>query len=337
MTDLSTNFMGIKLVNPIIVGSSNMVDHPEKLKQLEGAGAAAIVYKSLFEEQIQLESFQFHSEIELYNERSAESINLHPGMEHAGPAEHLYKLKLAKQSLTIPLIGSLNCIFTETWVDWAMQIEEAGVDGIELNFFSLPRDLETSAASIEQEQVAIVKQVCQAVSIPVCVKLSPFYTNTLQVIKRMHDAGGKAFVLFNRMFEPDINTNALKHIVPFNLSEHGDYRMSLRYIGILYKNISASLIGSTGIHSGLDVAKMILSGADAVQIVSAIYLNKPAIITQILNDLSKFMELNNFKSLDDFRGKLSKDHTRDPFVYKRAQYIDLLLHSEKLLKTNDEV
>lgn len=337
MTDLSTNFMGIKLANPIIVGSSNMVDHPEKLKQLEEAGAAAIVYKSLFEEQIQLESFQFHSEMELYNERSAESINLHPGMEHAGPAEHLYKLRLAKQSLSIPLIGSLNCIFTETWVDWAQQIEKTGVDGLELNFFSLPRDYETSAASIEQEQIAIVKQVCQAVTIPVCVKLSPFYTNTLQVIKRMQDAGAKAFVLFNRMFEPDISTNGLKHIVPFNLSEHGDYRLSLRYIGILYNNIDASLVGSTGIHSGLDVAKMILSGADAVQVVSAVYLNTPAVITQILADLKKFMELNSFDSLEKFRGKLSKDHTRDPFVYKRAQYVDLLLHSEKLLRTNDEV
>lgn len=337
MTELSTTFMGIKLANPIIVGSSNMVDHPEKLKQLEEAGAAAIVYKSLFEEQIQLESFQFHSEMELYNERSAESINLHPDMEHAGPAEHLHKLRLAKQSLKIPLIGSLNCIFTETWVDWAIQIEKTGVDGIELNFFSLPRDFETSAASIEQEQVSIVKQVCQAVSIPVSVKLSPFYTNTLQVIKRMEDAGAKAFVLFNRMFEPDISTNALKHIVPFNLSEHGDYRMSLRYIGILYNNLKASLVGSTGIHSGQDVAKMILSGANAVQMVSAIYLNTPAVVTQILADLKKFMELNNFKSLEDFRGKLSKDHTRDPFVYKRAQYVDLLLHSEKLLKTNDEV
>ncbi len=337
MTDLSTTFMGIKLANPIIVGSSNMVDNPEKLKQLEESGAAAIVYKSLFEEQVQLESFQFHTEMELYNERSAESINLYPGMEHAGPAEHLLKLRQAKQSLKIPVIGSLNCIFTETWVDWALQIEQTGVDGIELNFFSLPRDFETSAASIEQEQIAIVKQVCQAVSIPVSVKLSPFYTNTLQVIKRMNDAGAKGFVLFNRMFEPDISTNALKHIVPFNLSEHGDYRMSLRYIGILYKNLNASLAGSTGIHSGADVAKMILSGADAVQIVSAIYLNTPAVITQILSDLGKFMESNNFKTLDSFRGSLSRDHTKDPFVYKRAQYVDLLLHSEKLLRSDNQV
>lgn len=332
MPDYSVNYMGIKLSNPIIVGSSNMVDNPETLKQLEESGAAAIVFKSLFEEQIQLESLQLQSEMELYNERSAESINLFPGMQHAGPAEHLFKLRQAKQQLNIPLIASLNCIFTETWVDWAQQIEKTGVDGLELNFFGLPRDFETSAASVEQEQVFIVKQVCEAVSIPVSVKLSPFYTNTLQVIKRMREAGAKAFVLFNRLFEPDISTNSLRHISPFNLSEHGDYRMSLRYIGILYKNINASLIGSNGIHTGLDVVKMLLAGADAVQVVSTIYLNNPQVISEMLDEIKKFMDQHNFSSFEDFRGKLSRDYTKDPFVYKRAQYIDLLLHSEKLFK-----
>lgn len=332
MPDYSVNYMGIKLSNPIIVGSSNMVDNPDTLKQLEDAGAAAIVYKSLFEEQIQLESLQLQSEMELYNERSAESINLFPGMQHAGPAEHIYKLRQAKQQLSIPLIGSLNCIFTETWVDWAQQIEKTGVDGLELNFFGLPRDFETSASSIEQEQINIVKQVCEAVSIPVSVKLSPFYTNTLQVIKRMREAGAKAFVLFNRLFEPDISTNSLRHISPFNLSEHGDYRMALRYVGILYKNINASLIGSNGIHTGLDVVKMLLAGADAVQVVSTIYLNNPQVISEMLDEIRKFMDHHEFNSYEDFRGKLSRDYTRDPFVYKRAQYIDLLLHSEKLFK-----
>lgn len=332
MPDYSVNYMGIKLSNPIIVGSSNMVDNPETLKQLEESGAAAIVYKSLFEEQIQLESLQLQSEMELYNERNAESINLFPGMQHAGPAEHLFKLRQAKQQLNIPLIASLNCIFTETWVDWAQQIEKTGVDGLELNFFGLPRDFETSAASVEQEQVFIVKQVCDAVSIPVSVKLSPFYTNTLQVIKRMREAGAKAFILFNRLFEPDISTNSLRHISPFNLSEHGDYRMALRYIGILYKNINASLVGSNGIHTGLDVVKMLLAGADAVQVVSTIYLNNPQVISEMLDEIKKFMDQHNFSSFEDFKGKLSRDYTKDPFVYKRAQYIDLLLHSEKLFK-----
>ncbi|HLN53686.1 MAG TPA: dihydroorotate dehydrogenase-like protein [Lentimicrobium sp.] len=332
MAENSINYMGLKLANPIIVGSSNIVDNPVTLKAMEDAGAAAVVFKSLFEEQIQLESLQFHTEMELYNERNAESINLFPGMEYAGPAEHLHKLRKAKQALNIPLIGSLNCVFTETWIDWAKQIEETGVDGLELNFFSIPRDFETTSSSIEQEQIAIVKQVCDAVSIPVSVKLSPFYTNTINVVRKMREAGAKAFVLFNRIFEPDISLNSLKHISPFNLSEPGDYRMSLRYIGILHKNINASLIGSNGIHTGADVIKLILAGADAVQIVSTVYLNSPSVISEILGEIRKFMEANNFASYEDFRGKLSRQNTRDPFVYKRAQYIDLLLHSEKLIK-----
>lgn len=334
MNDAPLNFMGLKLANPIIIGSSNLIDDPEMLVRLEEAGAAAIVYKSLFEEQIQLESLQFHTEMELYNERSAESINLFPDMQHAGPAEHLYKLSLAKQKIKIPLIGSLNCIFTETWVEWAKEIEHTGVDGLELNFFGLPRNFETSAESIENEQVSIVKQVVEAVNIPVSVKLSPFYTNVLQVVRRMQEAGAKAFVLFNRLFEPDISTNTLKHIAPFNLSDHGDYRLSLRYTGMLYNSIDASIVSSNGIHTGLDAVKLILAGADAVQVVSAVYLKGPEIIREMLGEIRQFMEDNNFASYNDFRGKLSLQNTKDPYVYKRAQYVDLLLHSDKLVKVN---
>lgn len=337
MSDFSINYMGLKLANPIIVGASNMVDNIETLKKLQDAGAAAIVYKSLFEEQIQLESLQFETEMELYNERNAESISLFPEIKHAGPVEHLYNLRRAKQNLTIPLIGSLNCVFNETWVEWALEMEKTGIDGLELNFFGVPRDFVATAESIEQEQISIVEQVCKSVRIPVSVKLSPFYTNTLQVVKKMQEAGAKGFVLFNRLFEPDISTNSLTHIAPYNLSEPGDYRMALRYVGLLHKNVDASLIGATGIHSGADVAKLILAGADAVQIVSAIYLNSPEIITTMLNELRSFMTDNNFSTYDDFKGKLSKDKTKDPFVYKRAQYIDLLLHSEKLLNFNRPV
>ncbi|MGE5316571.1 MAG: dihydroorotate dehydrogenase-like protein, partial [Chloroflexota bacterium] len=333
----SVNYMGLKLANPVIVGSSNMVDDPEMMVKLQEAGAAAIVYKSLFEEQIQLESLQFSTEMELYNERNAESIHLFPEMQHAGPAEHLYKLTLAKQKLAIPVIGSLNCIFTETWVDWAQKIQATGVDGLELNFFGVPRNFDTSAESIENEQVAIVKQVCQSVKIPVSVKLSPFYTNTLQVIKRMEEAGAKAFVLFNRLFEPDVSTNSLKHISPFNLSEHGDYRLSLRYTGILYDNVKASIISTNGIHTGLDVVKLLLAGADAVQVVSALYLKGPQAVTEMLNEIRNFMEEHHFTSYNDFRGNLSRKNTKDPYVYKRAQYVDLLLHSDKLVNQHKTI
>lgn len=326
--------MNLKLKNPLVIGSSNMVDNVEKLIELQDAGAAAIVFKSLFEEQIQLESMQLDIEIELYNERNAESITLFPNIQHAGPDEHLLKLKHAKSILNIPLIGSLNCVFNETWVEWAKLMEKTGIDGLELNFFSIPRDFDTSAESIEKEQVEIVKKVCEAVSIPVSVKLSPYYTNILQLVNRMSEAGAKGFILFNRLFEPDISTNSLKHITPFNLSEHGDYRLSLRYIGSLYENVRASFIGANGIHDGLDVIKLILSGADAVQIVSVIYLEKSNAIHDMLSEIIKFMETHGFESLNDFRGMLSKEKTKNPFVYRRAQYVDLLMNSEKIFKRN---
>lgn len=332
MTKLAVNYMGIELKNPIIVGSSNMVNQPEMLRRLQDAGAAAIVYKSLFEEQIQLESIQFQDEMELYNERNAEMVSLYPGMQHAGPEEHLLKLKEAKALLDIPLIGSLNCVFTETWVEYAELIEKTGVDGLELNFFSVPRDFDTDAKSIEDEQVSVVEQVCKKVKIPVSVKLSAFYTNPLQVIKRMEKAGAKAFVLFNRMFEPDVNLDSLQHSTPFNLSSDGDYRFALRYAGVLFGNTSASICSATGIYTGNDLAKMVLAGANSVQIVSALYKHKPELISDILKDLEAFMDKHGFGSLDDFRGKLSKSKVKDPYIYKRAQYIDLLLHSEQIFK-----
>ncbi len=302
------------------------------LRKLQEAGAAAIVYKSLFEEQIQLESIQLQDEMELYNERNAEMISLFPGMEHAGPEEHLTKLREAKALLDIPLIASLNCVFTETWVEYAELIEETGVDGIELNFFSVPRDFGTEAKSIEDEHVSVVEQVCRKVKIPVSVKLSPFYTNCLQVISRMDKAGAKGFVLFNRMFEPDINLDTLQHSTPFNLSNEGDYRLALRYAGILYKNTRASICSSSGIYTGNDVVKLILAGSEAVQIVSAFYKHKPDLIGSILAEIEKFMEKHEFEDLNAFRGKLSKAMVKDPYIYKRAQYIDLLLHSEQIIK-----
>ncbi len=332
MSKLAVNYMGIPLKNPIIVGSSNLVNNTDMLRKLQDAGAAAIVYKSLFEEQIQLESIQFQDEMELYNERNAEMISLFPGMEHAGPDEHLAKLREAKALLDIPLIASLNCVFTETWVEYAELIEKTGVDGLELNFFSVPRDFETEAKSIEDEQVSVVELVCKKVKIPVSVKLSPFYTNPLQVISRMAKAGAKSFILFNRMFEPDINLDTLQHSTPFNLSNEGDYRLALRYAGVLYKNTEASICSSSGIYTGSDIVKMILAGADTVQVVSALYKHKPDLISNMLSDLEKFMDKHGFNSLSDFRGKLSKAMVKDPYIYKRAQYIDLLLHSEQIFK-----
>lgn len=337
MAKLAVNYMGIPLKNPIIVGASNMVNNTETIMRLQEAGAGAIVYKSLFEEQIQLESIQLQDELELYNDRNAEMITLFPEMEHAGPAEHLQKVKEAKAMLDIPLIGSLNCVFADTWIEYAELMEKTGVDGLELNFFAVPRDLSIDAKSIEDEQVSIVERVCKQVHIPVSVKLSPFYTNTLQVIKRMERGGAKGLVLFNRMFEPDVNLDTLKLSTPFNMSNENDYRLALRYAGLLYKNTNAAICSSTGIYTGKTVAKMLLAGADAVQMVSALYKGKPELISEILSELEHFMDANGFNTIADFRGMISRANVKDPYTYKRAQYIDLLLHSDKIINKHPTI
>jgi len=332
MADLSTKYLGLTLKNPIIAGASNLSADPDKLKQLEEAGASAVVYKSLFEEQIQLERMQLDEELTEFDERHPEMINTHPDIEHAGPQEHLNELKKTKEALNIPVIASLNAIYKETWKEYAKKIEDTGVDALELNFYSIPHSFEKDATTIEEEQLRILEEVKNTVSIPVSAKLSPFYTNTLNVIRNMDQRKVDGFVLFNRFFEPDINTDKEEHSFPFNLSRERDYKMSLRFAGLLYDNIQGDVCASTGIFNGSDVIRMVLAGASVVQTVSSIYINKTGHVTTMLQDMEKWMDKKGYQSLDDFRGKLSRARISDPFVYKRAQYVDVLMNPEEIIK-----
>jgi len=333
MTDLKTTYLGMQLKNPVIAGASNMVTSVDNLKALEDAGAAAIVYKSLFEEQIQLESYELESQMQDYNERHAEMVSLFPEIKHAGPQEHLLNLRKAKEAVKIPLFASLNAIYKESWIEYAKLIQQTGVDGIELNFYFIPLNYEKEGRSIIKEQIDILIEVKKNVSIPVSVKLSPYYTNTLKVITEMDQAGADGFVLFNKMFEPEINIDAEEHFSPFNLSSENDHRLPLRYAGLLHGKVKASVCSSTGIYTGSDVIKMILAGADAVQVVSTLYKNKIQHLSAVLKEIEEWMGKKNYSSLKNFRGKLSEKNTVNPFTYKRAQYIDLLLRSGDLMKS----
>lgn len=332
MTDLSTTYMGLKLKNPIIAGASSMSNDLNQLRKLEEAGAAAIVYKTLFEEQIHLESAQMEDEMGSFGEMNAEMVSLFPKLQHAGAEVHLVNFRKAKESLSIPLIASLNCLEDGTWVEYARLLEKAGADALELNFFYVPKDFETDGHGIEEHQIELMRQVKNKVSIPVSVKLSSFYSNPLHTVSKFDKAGVSGVVLFNKLFEPEINIEEVKHIAPFNLSHEGDYRLSLRYAGLLYKQISASVCANSGIFTGNDVVKLILAGADCVQVVSTLYKHKPEYIATMLDDLSAWMSAKGYNSLNEFKGKLSKSAVKDPFIYKRAQYIDLLLSSEQLVK-----
>jgi dihydroorotate dehydrogenase (fumarate) len=332
MINLATNYMGIELKNPIIAGASSMSTDLAMLKKLEQSGAAAIVYKTLFEEQINLESAQFDDQIEAMAGLHAEMTSLYPKLQHAGPEAHLVNLRKAKETLGIPVIASLNCLYDNTWIEYARLIEKTGVDGIELNFYFVPGDFEADGRSIEDIHLDLVKTIKSKITIPVSVKLSSFYSNPLNFISRLDKAGVNAVVIFNRMFEPEINVQEIKHVAPFYLSHEGDYRLTLRYAGLLYGNLKANVCANTGIYQGNDVIKMILAGADCVQVVSTLYKNKSEHIAAMLNDMEAWMESKKFRSIADFKGKLSKKELKDPFVYKRGQYIDLLLGSDQLIK-----
>jgi len=331
MNKLKTIYMGIELNNPIILGASNLVTDLDNLKKAEELGAGAIIYRSLFEEQIQLERFQLDERLTEFNDLNAEMVQIHPNIEHAGPDEHLMNLRKAKESLSIPLIASLNAINNDTWLKYARLIEETGVDGIELNFYQIPMDFKKSAKEIEDAQINTLKEIRQIISIPISVKLSPDYSNILNFIKKLDKAGADAFVLFNSFFQPDINVISEKHIKSSHLSNTGDYKQSLRYAGLLFDNIKADICSSYGIFSGEDAIKLLLSGATCVQVVSTVYRNGLMQLNNIRRELEEWMDIKNYNSLDEFRGKLSNNRlTNNPFVYKRAQYVDLLLNSQEI-------
>lgn len=332
MVDLRTKYLGIELKNPIILGASSLVNNLDNVKLAEEKGAAAIVFKSLFEEQIQLERAQLDEQLEEYADRNAEMVNLFPHIEHAGPEEHLFNVAQVKQNVNIPVFASLNAILSESWIDYAKKLEKTGIDALEINFFYVPKDAEFAGADVIKKQVEILKAIKSSVKIPVSVKLSPFYANPLNVISQMEKAGADGFICFNRMFQPEIDIEKEAHYSPYDISNSGDNRLALRFAGLLYGNTKASICGNTGIYTGADVIKMILAGADSVQVVSTVYKNKIEYLSTMLSDITAWMERKGYKSLNDFRGKLSKNSINDPFVYKRAQYIDLLLKSDEVIK-----
>lgn len=332
MVDLTTTYAGIKLKNPIIVGASNLVSNPENLRAMEDAGAAAIVYKTLFEEQIQLERLELEETLSEYRDRNAEMVSLFPDIEHAGPSEHLMNLRLAKESVKIPVIASLNCVLTETWLEYAKQLQDTGVDALELNFFAVPKDLKVDDNAIISQQLEIFRALKKSIHIPITIKFSPFYANTLNVIKQFDEEGVGSVVVFNRFLQPDIDVDSETHVNHFSTSTPDESLLALRYAGLLYGKIQAPIVGNGGIHTGKDIVKMILAGADATEVVSTLYKNKIAYLGTMLKDLTDWMESKKYKTLADFKGKLSAAKVNDPFIYKRAQYIDILQRSSELFK-----
>ena len=333
MGSLQTRYMGIALANPIIAGASDLTSNVDSIKRIEEAGAGALVLKSLFEEQIQLERFKLEEDLERGSELYAEMSSIFPKLQHAGAREHLMWVKKSKDAVKIPVFASLNAVSRATWVEYARQLADQGVDGLELNFFATPRDFDVGGALVEEEQLDAVREVQGEVKIPLAVKLSVFYSNPLNLINKLDREGVNGFVLFNRFFQPDINVDLESMTQPFNFSIQADNRLPLRFTGLLHGKIKADVCASTGIITGKDVAKMLLAGAPAVQVVTALYRNGVKSIRAMLEELSRWMDGKSYSSIDAFRGKLSAKNAKDPWAYSRAQYAKMLLSPKEFTET----
>jgi dihydroorotate dehydrogenase (fumarate) len=325
MAELTTTYAGLNLSSPLIVGSCGLTSEVEKLKELETNGAGAVVLKSLFEEQIIINSEQelvdAYNDKFIYSEKSETLDYLDQRVSQSHKESYLKLVKDAKKELVIPVIASVNCITERNWLSFAKDIEKAGADAIEINIAIFPANRLKDSNFYDNQVHNIVRSIISYIEVPLIVKLSPFMTSPLYVIDRISKMGANGLVLFNRFYNIDFDINNLKDTQGIKYSDQHDYFNTLRWISIASENLDAAFCASTGIHNAETAIKMILAGADAFQIVSAIYKNGSEIITEINNGILNWMEDNGFNSIEQFKGKMSADRLGNPEVYQRLQFM----------------
>jgi dihydroorotate dehydrogenase (fumarate) len=318
MIDLSTNFAGLSMKSPIIVSSSGLTSSVDRIKKVAAAGAGAVVLKSLFEEQINYEVGNM-SDGHDYPE-AGDYIRTYARENSLG--QYLSSIREAKEAVDIPVIASINCVSASEWIDFAAKIADAGADALELNIYFLPINKETNPREYEKTYLHLVSEVKKRTSLPLIIKLGNGFSNITWMVNQLYQRGAAAVVLFNRFYAPDINTDDLSFGSAEVLSTPAELRNSLRWIGIVSSQVDQlDLAASTGVHSGMAVVKQILAGAMAVQICSVLYRNGLDYIKDMTVEMLKWMEKNQYKSPDDFRGKMNYGSLDDPSVYERAQFM----------------
>jgi dihydroorotate dehydrogenase (fumarate) len=322
MADLSVTYLGLKLKNPVVVSSSNLTGSVDGVKKVAEAGAGAVVLKSLFEEQIEHDTGQDPVQAD-YGAHPEAAEYIEQMGKYLGPRDYLDLIKQAKQETEIPIIASVNCRSPRWWTTFGEQIESAGADAIELNISMMPRTAQPSV-EIEEEYSGIVRQVRSETTLPLAVKIGPYFTSMTALADSLVSAGASALVLFNRFYQLDIDVDDIALAPGYQFSAPEEIYTPLRWVSILAGQIECDLAGSTGVHTGKDVAKMLLAGADAVQICSTIYKHGPKRIGQITDELSAWMQSHSFDDIDAFRGRLSRAASEDPEAYERLQYIKAL-------------
>lgn len=324
--DLRTNYMGLELKHPIVASSSPLSESVDSIKRMEDAGAAAVVMFSLFEEQLQHDNAAFEHLIAYGSENYAESLGYFPAVDdyHVGPERYLNLLRRAAEAVDIPVIGSLNGVTNTGWVEYARQMQEAGASGIELNLYYIPADLSLTSREVESRYLDVIKAVKSAVSIPVAMKLSPFFSAIGHMAKQLDEAGADALVLFNRFYQPDFDLETLEVLPNLNLSNSAEIRLPLLWIAILSGRLSASLGATTGVHSAEDVVKYLMAGADAVMTTSALLKKGIGHLSTLVNGLEAWMDKKQYASVQQMKGSMSQKHVSDPSAFERANYIKIL-------------
>jgi len=324
--NLTTEYLGLKLRNPLVVGASPFSDNTFVAHQLEDAGAAAIVMRSLFEEQIDAEQRALMHHTESTAESNPEGTSYFPAFAEyqLGPDQYLKQLSHLKSSLSIPVIASLNGCRPGGWTDYAQRFEAAGADAIELNLYQLITDPTRAADDVEADMLETVRHVTGSVKVPVTVKLSPFHTSPAQFALALEHAGAAGVVLFNRFYQPDFNLEDLEAQPQLKLSDSSELLLRLRWLAIISPHMKGSLAASGGVHSAADVVKALLAGAHTVQVVSLLLKHGPQILTVTLQGLTAWLTEHGYESVEEVRGAMNLRRCPDPAAFERANYIKIL-------------
>ncbi|GAB6047718.1 dihydroorotate dehydrogenase-like protein [Methyloparacoccus murrellii] len=327
--DLRTRYMGLELRHPLVASASPLSETLDGIRRLEDGGAAAVVLFSLFEEQIQREQAALLQALDQGTDSFAESLSYFPAMPlaesfAATPHDYLNLIRRAVESTDLPIIASLNCVSSQGWTDYARQIEQAGAHGIEINLFAIETDLDTDGRTVEQRYLDSLRQVKAAVSLPVAMKLSPFFSAMGHMARELVAGGADALVLFNRFYRPDLDIETLDVTPTLTLSHPGEMRLPLQWIALLHGKLEVSLGATRGVASAVEVIKYLLAGADAIMTTSALLRQGPGYLGELRQGLERWMEARGFDSVTDFRGMLSHARVRDPRPLERANYIRML-------------
>ena len=331
MIDLTTSYLGLTLKNPLVVSPSPLCEDLGAIRQMEDAGAAAVVLHSLFEEQLTLESRELDRFLTHGTESFAEALSYFPDMGEykLGPDAYLEHIRKAKAAVKIPVIGSLNGISTGGWIRYAKKIEEAGADALELNVYYIPTDPDMTSAQVEQMYADLVRDLRASVKIPVAVKLGPYFSSMASVAKRLDQAGANALVLFNRFYQPDFDLEKLEVAPSLNLSRPEELRLRLCWVAILYGRVKPDLAITGGVHTAEDVIKSMMAGAKVAMMTSALLKNGVGHLTAVRDGIVRWMEEHEYASIRQMQGSMSQKSVAQPTAFVRANYMKVL-HSYAL-------